>query len=155
MEKTLRNRLEDVERDRARAVERLEKAKSLLLEMREIIEKKNRKILYYRMKTIILSVFICVLLGLCIFFVFYPESGFRFSKGVNTCLLNTISIFKTDSKDGYPSDSFTRDAEELSKEEPATDVTMNGYGNSSPEHAEESSETGSSNEESTAGRLRE
>ena len=53
MEKTLRNRLEDAERDRARAVERLEKAKPLLLEMREIIEKKNRKILYYRMKTII------------------------------------------------------------------------------------------------------
>jgi len=142
---------EEIERDRVRTAQKLERTRAALIELKDLIVEKDRKIFYYRVKTLVLSVALCFFVASTVFLSLYPEKA----KVVNACLSNTISILKTDSKGGYPSDSSIRAAEGQSKEGPAKDATTDGSGSSSREPAGRNYPIGSEDSKVLAGLLRE
>jgi hypothetical protein len=120
----LRQRFEETERNRARIAQKLEWMRAALIELRDLVREKDRKIFCYRVKTIFLLVLACFFMASTLFFVVYPETA----KAVNACLLNTISIFRMDSKDGSPSDLSTPDVSGQEGEAPVRDVITSGSG---------------------------
>jgi len=117
-------KLEDIERDRVRLAQKLEKTRAALIELRDLVQEKDRKIFYYRVKTLFLSITACFFLASTLYLVVYPDSA----KAVRACLSNTTSIFRTVSTDGSPSGSSIQDAGALKAEIPAKDDTTNGSG---------------------------
>jgi len=117
-------RLEELERDRAKVAQKLEWTRAALIELRDLVVEKNKKILCYRIIAAFLLITTCFFAATSLFFVVYPETA----KAVNTCLSNMISTFKTEKKDGYPSGSSILDATVQETETPVRDVTTNGYG---------------------------
>lgn len=131
-------RLEEVECDRARIAQKLEWTRAALIELRDLVREKDKRIFYYKVTTVFLLVIACFFIASSLFFVTYPETA----KAVNACLLNTISTFKTDAKGGSPSDSSTPDAIEQKTETPVQDVTTSGFGTTASESVEESLQNG-------------
>jgi len=127
-EELLRQRMEDIERDRFRAVQRFEEAKKLCLDMKEALVERQKKISFYRFWAIFATAFASILLGFFFFFSFFPDCATVSFKGVNECLLNIVSTFRTDSKAGSPLNSSIPDATEPLVEIPVPDATTDGCG---------------------------
>jgi len=125
--------MEDIERDRFRAVQRFEEAKKLCLDMKEALVERQKKISFYRFWAIFATTFASILLGFFFFFSFFPDCATVSFKGVNECLLSIASIFRMDSKAGSLSNSSIPDATEQLAEIPVPDATTNGYGRISQE----------------------
>jgi len=131
-------RLEEVERDRVRIAQKLEWTRAALIELRDLVREKDKKIFCYKVTTVFLLVIACFFIASSLFFVTYPETA----KAVNICLSNTISIFKTDAKGGSPSGSSTPDAIEQKTETHVPDVITNGYGTTTSGPVEDNLQNG-------------
>jgi len=144
-------KLEEIERDRVRLAQKLERTKAVLAELRDLVQEKDRKIFYYRIKTLFLSITACFFLASTLYLVVYPDSA----KAVRACLSSTTSIFRTVSTDGSPSGSSIQDAGALKAEVPAKDAITNGSGTAPSEPAGRSFWSGSKGSPAQDGGLRE
>jgi len=70
-------KLEDIERDRVRLAQKLEKTRAALIELRDLVQEKDRKIFYYRVKTLFLSITACFFLASTLYLVVYPTAQRR------------------------------------------------------------------------------
>lgn len=130
--------MEEVERDRAKVAQKLEWTRAALIELRDLVVEKNKKILCYRIIAVCLLITTCFFAATSLFFVVYPETA----KAVNICLSSMISTFKTDGKDGYPLGSSIPDATAQEAEAPVQDATTNGYGTTTSGSVEKNLQNG-------------
>lgn len=66
---------EEIERDRVRTAQKLERTRAALIELKDLIVEKDRKIFYYRVKTLVLSVALCFFIASTLFLSLYPEKA--------------------------------------------------------------------------------